>query len=145
MMLRCWRVADNSEVALVHIIMTRRSKSSWVRFPHQIIWKSFVSTTWGLSLQNVLQKFYLAIARFSLRQRPALIITRLKSYWVGQKHALHLCSVTVIIIILTSGYATWFTAGGAIRIALRQLWQTWSSLAMLRKTLHRTLWESRVS
>jgi len=25
----------------------------------------------------------------------------------------------------TSGYATWFTAGGAIRIALRQLWQTW--------------------
>ena len=24
-----------------------------------------------------------------------------------------------------SGYATWFTAGGAIRIALRQLWQTW--------------------
>jgi len=24
----------------------------------------------------------------------------------------------------TSGYATWFTAGGAIRIAL-QLWQTW--------------------
>ena len=26
---------------------------------------------------------------------------------------------------ITSGYATWFTAGGAIRIALRQLWQTW--------------------
>jgi len=26
---------------------------------------------------------------------------------------------------VTSGYATWFTAGGAIRIALRQLWQTW--------------------
>jgi len=25
----------------------------------------------------------------------------------------------------TSGYATWFTAGGAIRIAVRQLWQTW--------------------
>ena len=25
----------------------------------------------------------------------------------------------------TSDYATWFTAGGAIRIALRQLWQTW--------------------
>ena len=25
----------------------------------------------------------------------------------------------------TSGYATWFTAVGAIRIALRQLWQTW--------------------
>jgi len=28
-------------------------------------------------------------------------------------------------LIKTSGYATWFTAGGAIRIALRQLWQTW--------------------
>jgi len=28
-------------------------------------------------------------------------------------------------INLTSGYATWFTAGGAIRIALRQLSQTW--------------------
>jgi len=27
--------------------------------------------------------------------------------------------------IITSSYATWFTAGGAIRIALRQLWQTW--------------------
>jgi len=26
---------------------------------------------------------------------------------------------------ITSGYATWFTAGGAIRIALRQPWQTW--------------------
>jgi len=25
----------------------------------------------------------------------------------------------------TSGYATWFTAGGAICIALQQLWQTW--------------------
>ena len=25
----------------------------------------------------------------------------------------------------TSDYATWFTARGAIRIALRQLWQTW--------------------
>jgi len=30
-----------------------------------------------------------------------------------------------LIISLTSGYATWFTAEGAIRIALRQLWQTW--------------------
>jgi len=27
------------------------------------------------------------------------------------------------ILNLTSGYATWFTAGGAIRIALRQLLQ----------------------
>jgi len=27
----------------------------------------------------------------------------------------------------TSGYATWFTAGGAIRIAVRQLSQTWKS------------------
>jgi len=26
---------------------------------------------------------------------------------------------------LTTGYAAWFTAGGAIRIVLRQLWQTW--------------------
>jgi len=26
---------------------------------------------------------------------------------------------------LTSGYAMWFMAWGAIRIALRQLWQTW--------------------
>ena len=25
----------------------------------------------------------------------------------------------------TSGYATWFTAGGAIRIVVRQLSQTW--------------------
>ena len=31
----------------------------------------------------------------------------------------------VMVLVLTSGYATWFTAGGAIRIALRQLWQTW--------------------
>jgi len=31
----------------------------------------------------------------------------------------------VLRINWTSGYATWFTAGGAIRIARRQLWQTW--------------------
>jgi len=34
---------------------------------------------------------------------------------------------TLKLDILTSGYATWFTAGGAIRIALRQLWQTFNS------------------
>ena len=27
--------------------------------------------------------------------------------------------------VATSGYTTWFRARGAIRIALRQLWQSW--------------------
>jgi len=34
-------------------------------------------------------------------------------------------SLTVSNLLITSGYTAWFTAGGAIRIALRQLWQTW--------------------
>ena len=40
---------------------------------------------------------------------------------LGQAPNMLIC----IIFNLTSGYTTWFTAGGAIRIALRQLWQTW--------------------
>jgi len=29
------------------------------------------------------------------------------------------------LLLTTSGYVMWFTARGAIRIALLQLWQTW--------------------
>jgi len=35
------------------------------------------------------------------------------------------CGFKVYIKEQSSGYATWFMAGGAMRIALRQLWQTW--------------------
>ena len=35
----------------------------------------------------------------------------------------------------TSGYSTWFTAGGAIRIALRQLWQNWKLRHLWRRNL----------
>jgi len=43
----------------------------------------------------------------------------------------------------TSGYATWFTAGGAIRIALRQLWQTWKwrHYDVIDDVVTRKLWE----
>ena len=40
---------------------------------------------------------------------------------LGQASNMLIC----IILNLTSSYATWFTAGGSIRIAVRQLWQTW--------------------
>jgi len=33
--------------------------------------------------------------------------------------------------MMTSGYAMWLTAGGAIRIALGQLWQTWKWITSL--------------
>jgi len=44
---------------------------------------------------------------------------------IHQKRSVLSCLIKWTTSERTSGYTTWFTAGDAIRIALRQLWQTW--------------------
>ena len=52
-------------------------------------------------------------ARF-LKARPLVRCGR--HYYMQDKHKIH-ANILTTLLLTTSGYATWFTAGGAIRIA----------------------------